>query len=337
MNISVIIPVYNAARYVEQAVRSAVAQPEVGQVVLVEDGSTDGSLAVCERLAAELPGVELRRHPEGANRGAAETRNVGVRAARAGFVAFLDADDYYLPGRFEPACRVFAEQPEADGVYDAVGTHFENDKMRAWWREQGRHELSTLRAHVEPEQLFETLLRGGLGSFHTNGIVVRRGLFERTGPFDAELRMSQDFCMWIKMAAVGRLVPGRLDRPVAMRRLHGENRIVRHGEEHRMYGHLMCRALAAWAPAAGLPRARRRLLVRAVMESWLRLPPQRRVQVSGHASPVRFLAGLAGREPWLVATRRYWRQVGRALGGSRLRSMLRRNWSDAKTTTLPGF
>ena len=130
--------------------------------------------------------------------------------------------------------------------------------------------------------------------------------------------------MWIKMAAVGRLLPGSIDHPVAMRRLHGENRIVRDSNERPLYGHLMWRALASWAPNAGVPASKRRVLVRSVMESWLRLPEESRNRMSGQISAVQFLTRLAVSEPWLVATTRYWRQLGRAMGGSAIRKAVSR-------------
>ena len=76
--VSVVIPVYNAAAFVTQAVESALAQPEVREVVLVEDCSPDDSLAVCRQLAEKYPQVNLFQHPGGVNRGAGPSRNLGI-------------------------------------------------------------------------------------------------------------------------------------------------------------------------------------------------------------------------------------------------------------------
>ena len=65
MNISVIIPVYNAAKFVEEAVESALAQPETSEVILVEDGSPDNSFEVCRALTEKYPKVTLMQHPGG--------------------------------------------------------------------------------------------------------------------------------------------------------------------------------------------------------------------------------------------------------------------------------
>jgi len=118
MQISVVIPVYNAAAFVREAVESALAQPETAEVVLVEDGSPDDSLAVCETLAAEYERVHLFRHPNGENRGAGASRNLGILNSRFEYIAFLDADDFYLPGRFSTARAVLAADPTLDGVLE---------------------------------------------------------------------------------------------------------------------------------------------------------------------------------------------------------------------------
>jgi len=91
--VDVIIPVYNAADYVARAAASALATPGA-RVILVDDGSTDGSAEVCDRLA-EDPRVQVLHQ---ANRGASSARNTGLAAATADYVAFLDADDVLIPG-----------------------------------------------------------------------------------------------------------------------------------------------------------------------------------------------------------------------------------------------
>src|SRR5690348_1774976 len=91
-NVAVVIPVYNAADYIAKAVESALLQPEVSEVVLVEDRSPDNSLQICQELVGQNAKVKLFRHPNGENRGAAASRNLGVRMSSAPYIAFLDAD-----------------------------------------------------------------------------------------------------------------------------------------------------------------------------------------------------------------------------------------------------
>lgn len=243
MQTSVIIPVYNAAEYVHEAVESAVAQPETAEVIVVEDGSQDNSLAVCEELAAKHPSVHLYRHPDEKNHGYPASTNLGILKGKCEYIAFLDADDFYLPGRFAEPAKLFERDPELEGVYEAIGGFAESDAAAQRWEEAGRsiRRLTTVTKEIPSEQLFTALLKGKVGSFSSNGLVVKRSLFDKTGLFDEHLRLHQDTAMTIKMAAVGKLSPGRLNKPVAMFRIHMHNRISAPRSQSEVYRMtLMC-------------------------------------------------------------------------------------------------
>ena len=163
IQISIIIPVFNAAAYVAQAVESALAQPETAEVILVEDNSIDRSLEVCQDLAARHENVHLLRHPGGINRGAGPSRNLGMKESRCPYIAFLDADDYYLPGRFSVPAQLFAEDSACDGVYEAVGIHFEDESARQRWQESNmahvrlttlNHRIPHLELHTQTSREF---------------------------------------------------------------------------------------------------------------------------------------------------------------------------------------
>lgn len=236
MQVSVIIPVYNAAAYVEQAVESALEQPETAEVVLVEDGSSDGSLAVCERLAAARDQVRLYRHPNGENRGAGASRNLAIEKSIYQYIAFLDADDYFLPGRFAVTKEVFADDPTLDGIYEAIGTHFEDeDAKREYYRFGEGSDLTTVTVRLSPEKLLVELVRGGHGSFSVDGLTLKRCVFDRTGLFDEGLRLHQDSVLIEKLLVAARLAPGVLNEPVAVRRVHGGNRYLAKQSFSRVY------------------------------------------------------------------------------------------------------
>lgn len=92
---SVIVPVHNTREYLAAGVRSVLRGAEPLEVVLVDDGSTDGSDALCDDLARTDPRVRVVHQP---NQGAACARNAGIRQARGDYLMFLDADDAWLPG-----------------------------------------------------------------------------------------------------------------------------------------------------------------------------------------------------------------------------------------------
>ena len=100
MKVSVIIPVFNAEKFIRKAVESVLDQSETGEILLIEDTSPDNSLKICQELEEKHDRVRLLRHDDLLNHGAGATRNLGIRNAKFDYVAFLDADDFYLKGRF---------------------------------------------------------------------------------------------------------------------------------------------------------------------------------------------------------------------------------------------
>ena len=98
MLISVVIPIYNVAPYLQRCIQSVLGQTHRElQVILVDDGSTDGSGALCDQAAAQDPRVEVIHQ---ANAGLSAARNAGLSAARGDCIGFVDADDYVLPDMF---------------------------------------------------------------------------------------------------------------------------------------------------------------------------------------------------------------------------------------------
>ena len=212
--VSVIMPVYNAVKYVEEAVKSAVDLEEVGEIILIEDGSKDGSLVVCEVLSKKYEKVKLYVHDGNVNKGASESRNFGITRAQFDYISFLDADDVYCNTRFALEKSVFLSESTIDGVYSAVGYLGEpNGKMFA------------IKKTIAPHKLFHFLLRGTYGHFHTNGITVKRTIFQEIGFFNKNLVLHQDTEMWYRMAFSKILVSGEQHKPVALIRRHEGNRI----------------------------------------------------------------------------------------------------------------
>ena len=212
--VTVVMPVYNAAKYVEEALLSAVHLPEVGEIILIEDGSKDNSLAICEELSRTFEKVSLYVHENNQNKGASESRNLGILKAKFNYISFLDADDIYNLNRFEKEQNIFLSNPNAEGVYSAVG-----------YIDEPQGKVFTLKRVVEPNKLFHYLLRGTYGHFHTNGITIKKDIFDKVGYFNPKLLLHQDSEMWLKMAFKGTLIAGQLKIPIALIRRHEGNRI----------------------------------------------------------------------------------------------------------------
>jgi glycosyltransferase involved in cell wall biosynthesis len=229
--VSVVIPVYNAARFIEKAVISALEQHETFEVILAEDGSTDNSFEICTRLANANPLVKLVNHPNRANLGAAKTRNLGLKNAEADYISFLDADDFYCRGRFTSAKEIFNSNKLADGVYEAIGTycydessgakHFE--RMKAAKKDHSRLELTTIDTALKPEELFEALLFQDKGWIHLNGLTIKKASLLKAGFFDESLTWSEDDEFFLRLSYSLKLFPCRITEPVAMRGIHDSN------------------------------------------------------------------------------------------------------------------
>jgi cellulose synthase/poly-beta-1,6-N-acetylglucosamine synthase-like glycosyltransferase len=224
--VAVILPVYNAASFVGQAIASALAQPEVVEVIVVDDGSSDSSLEVAHAQAALHGRVRVVQYLDGANRGAGAARNLGITRSSAPYLAFLDADDYYLSARFAQTRERLESDSTAGGVYEAVASEFEGQGTEHRWQKywKGR-KVTMLTKPVGPERLFEALVLGGYGHFHLNGLAIRRDVLAHSGLFNETLRLHQDTDFCIRLAATARLAAGSW-RPVAVRRFHPQSRIL---------------------------------------------------------------------------------------------------------------
>lgn len=237
MNISVIIPVYNAEKYVRKAVESALQFEEVKEVILIEDGSPDNALEVCRQLVKEDSRVKLLTHPNGENRGAGETRNLGLKNATCEYIAFLDADDYYLPNRFDKDKEIFANTPDAEGVCNAIGSYFYSDKAKELYLKRNLEITTYKRKDLCPENYFETLVLDK-GFTSLDGITLKRESLSKTDLFDVKLKQTQDTDFIMNLAINLKIYPSSMDIPVSMRGVHEENRIHNQSEAKIYSGYM---------------------------------------------------------------------------------------------------
>jgi len=185
--VSVVIPVFNLRDYLGLAIESALDQtlaPEHVEVIVVDDGSTDGSGEVAERYS---PRVRYARQD---NRGLSAARNAGIRLSRGSFIAFLDADDRMLPEKLEAQLAAFASHPEVGLVYsgwyyvDEAGARL---PQRGWSRQAG--------------DVLRDLVLGNL--LHPHAALVRRALVEQAGGFDETLTSVEDWDLWLRISRRG--------------------------------------------------------------------------------------------------------------------------------------
>ena len=229
MKISVITPVYNAEKFVTQAVESALQFDEVYEVILVEDQSPDNALQVCAALAEKYDRVKLFQHPDKGNHGAGASRNLGLEKATGDFIAFLDADDYYLSNRFDAEKKLF-KNPEVEGVYGAIGVHYYSEKAKNQFYSLFGDRLTTVYKNHPPKDVFRGQLGmlGSFGLFSIDALTVRKSaLDQKLSPMmKTHLRLHQDTEFLFRLSYYLDLYPGILDKAVANRGVHESNRIT---------------------------------------------------------------------------------------------------------------
>ena len=206
--VSVIIPAYNYAQYLEGAVRSALGQTyRPVEVIIVDDGSTDGTPELGERLASELPGVRYVRQE---NAGLSAARNTGIGLAAYPFVTFLDCDDEFLPEMAATLMSEFEAQPPETALIACRTIRIDREG-----RLIGQKRLPALgsRAYTAAEILMKTRF--------PCCVVARRACFDAVGLFDPGLRSSEDRDMWIRIGVGHRIY--YVDEALVRIRRHDSN------------------------------------------------------------------------------------------------------------------
>lgn len=254
LNISVIIPVYNAAAFLRKAVESALQFEEVKEILLIDDDSADHSLELCKILVAENPRALLFQHPDKGNHGAGASRNLGLEKASQEFIAFLDADDYYLPNRFDSEKEIFKDD-KIEGVFGAIGTEFLSEKGEKEFRDKFKNtELTTVKKIAEGKEIFYGLL--GLDQyfgtfFSLIGLTVRTECLRKNNlKFNPDLRIHQDSDFIIKLAYHCHLKTGSIDKAISIRGVHDDNRITKiklYSEIYNERQYLLWNSILTWS------------------------------------------------------------------------------------------
>jgi glycosyltransferase involved in cell wall biosynthesis len=223
--VSVIIPVFNAEKFLEKAVLSAVELKEVGEVILIEDASPDNVLNICNRLEIKYKKVKLIRHPKGDHLGAGASRNLGIKLAHHSYIAFLDADDWYLSNRFLKDKKIFDKFPKADAVYSSVvksGNKTGISKMYGVNFDIRR----SIGFNASKVEFYKNILSLRQVPFHTNSVTFKKDFLLQGKLFDERLKLHQDTELWNRLIRRGYFYTGEFRKPVAVIRKHKNNRIT---------------------------------------------------------------------------------------------------------------
>jgi glycosyltransferase involved in cell wall biosynthesis len=206
--VSIVIPAYNAGSLIVEALESVFEQTyQDFEIIIVDDASTDDSY---ELLGPYLSRIRFVRQEHA---GSAVARNRGVLSSTGELIAFLDADDLWLPTKLQKQIEYLGNNPDCILVY-ADFTKSDTG---------GDGPLSALmsREHWQVGAEFESLLRQNF--VHTSSVIVRKDALSESGLFDPVLTNAQDWDLWIRLASVGKF--GFIDEVLSHYRMHGNQSV----------------------------------------------------------------------------------------------------------------
>jgi glycosyltransferase involved in cell wall biosynthesis len=225
--VSVVIPVRNGKDYIQEALDSVLQQSFTDlELLLIDDGSTDDDY---DRYALQDERIRVI-HLTG--NGVSRARNVGMAQSRGEFIAFLDADDVWFPGKLEAQVRYFDAHPDVGVVF---GKFIRWPALPAG----GFAPASSLiedasELHLaDPERsgwLYARLLKGLLVGMNT--AVIRRSLYEAIGGFNEAMRQGEDYDFWLKSSRIAEM--HSLNGPVALYRIHGASAMHKLSDENHL-------------------------------------------------------------------------------------------------------
>jgi len=188
--ISVVIPTYNRAYCIADAVRTAAAQDYKNlEIVAVDDGSTDDTLRALSELQATEPRLRILQHQT--NKGVSAARNTGIAAAQGEFIALLDSDDTWLPEHLSTQMRQFTEEPSLDLVYSDGILLLDSDQRKFMDKNPSNGEATFEALIVERCQI------------PISTVVARKQALMKAGLFDETLPRCDDYDMWVRTAFAG--------------------------------------------------------------------------------------------------------------------------------------
>ncbi len=205
--VSVVIPAYNSERFVREAAESALAQTYSPiEVLVIDDGSTDHTACALEPLGDRICLVRQR------NAGVAAARNAGITRARGDLIAFLDADDVWVPTKLERQVQIHSQDARVGLTHCGL---VEVDRRL--------HPLGERLRGLEGDGAAMKMLSGQGDLLHASGstMIVTRAAIDAVGDFDARLPPSEDWELMYRIACRFRI--GFVPEPLILYRQHPDN------------------------------------------------------------------------------------------------------------------
>lgn len=215
--VSVVMPVFNRDWCVAEAIESVLATGRADlELLVVDDGSTDQTRAIAAGYARDDKRVRVLEHDDGRNHGIAASRNLGVRAARGDFAAFLDSDDLYLPNRFDAALDWLKAHPDMAACIEP----YTRANFDAPFDERFCAHLTTT---PPADQGWLRAVLFGQTCWNMPSITMRRSAFGKFGRFDERLKFAEETALWLRLILAQAVGVAQAQVPVARVRRHDDH------------------------------------------------------------------------------------------------------------------
>jgi len=227
MKISVIIPFHNACSFLEKSISSALKQEETGEIILIDDHSTDSSYDLVKNLQKEDERIIILQNCSNIS-GASISRNLGVQHASFNYIAFLDADDYFLPDRFKLDVSLFLNNPDVDVVVNSVQIKLhQGDKQFILNSFYHHNELLGFTRSFSSIHLEDYV--SGL-NMHLNGLTIKKSILQVTCGFDESLKQGEDHDFYLRLFSVANVISTDVKNAKAIYFIHPGNTIQKINE-----------------------------------------------------------------------------------------------------------
>ena len=183
--VSVVIPVFNGEKTIQETIESVLNQTLTDfELLVINDGSQDGTLEIVERIPDSR--IQVFSYP---NAGQSTSRNRGIEIAKGGYISFIDADDLWTPDKLEAQLQALQANPKAGVAYSWTD-----------WIDESSQLLGKGSYNTEQGEVFTKLL---LNDFVANGsnVLIRRDALTEVGGFDPSVTPAEDWDLWLRLAA----------------------------------------------------------------------------------------------------------------------------------------
>jgi|WetSurMetagenome_2_1015567.scaffolds.fasta_scaffold08600_4 glycosyltransferase involved in cell wall biosynthesis len=225
---SVIMPVYNGGKYIDEAIQSVVNQTFINwELIIVDDGSTDSSLSIAKKWETKDSRIRTLQHPLATHKGVSASRNLGIHFAKSLWIALLDSDDMWLKENLEKVNGILIGNHDVILIYSLAGVI--NSELKTIVLENSLYSKSNIKGGkiLDP---FKKLIKGI--AISSSSVVFKKSTYYLCGGFNEGLKFSEDTLFYHQIMQFGNIY--FVDTVLTFRRLHNESTIFSTNKEQKI-------------------------------------------------------------------------------------------------------